>query len=450
MSWIEDYRSKLMLASKAVSCVESHMRVYIHPGNAEPEALVEALVERAPYVTDVEVMHLLTLGTSRYADPGMAKHFRHNALFIGGNVRAAVNDGRADYTPIFLSEVEALFENGELPIDVALIQVSPPDPHGYCSFGVGVETTLTAAKYAHHVVAQVNSQMPRTYGDSFIHVSEIDAIVEVSRPLCELKIKASRELFRRIGMNAASLIEDGSVLQLGIGGIPDSVLPNLMDRRDLGVHTELLSDNAIPLIEAGVINGQRKNVKPRKIILGFVLGTKKLFDFINENPVFEFHPSAYTNDPFRIASNHRMVALNSAIEVDLTGQVCAESVGPSFYSGFGGQLDFIRGAARSKNGKPIIALPSTAKDETVSRIVPQLSPGAGVLTGRADVHYVVTEYGIAYLHGRTIRQRAEALIEVAHPKFRNELYDYCERQRWFHRNALPQELRGEFDVAITR
>ena len=442
MSWIDQYRSKLVTAQEAVSCVESGMRVYIHPGCAEPEALVEALMGRAAFVNDVEVMHLLTMGASPYCVPEMAAHFRHNALFVGGNVREAVNDGRADYTPIFLGEVEALFESGEMPIDVAFIQVSPPDSHGYCSFGVGVECTLTAAKCAHYVVAQVNGNMPRTYGDSFIHVSEIDAIVELSRPLCELKVQPSSELFRAIGTRVASLIEDGAVLQCGIGGIPDAVLPNLMDRKDLGVHTELLSDNIIPLIEAGVVNGQRKNWKPRKVILGFVLGTRKLFDFIDENPIFEFHPSAYTNDPFRIAQNDRMVAINSAIEVDLTGQVCAESIGSQFYSGFGGQLDFIRGAARSKYGKPIIALPATARNDTVSRIVPRLTNGAGVLTTRGDVHYVVTEYGIAYLHGRTIRQRAESLIQIAHPKFRDELYDYCERQRWFQRNACATEVRG--------
>src|SRR5271167_1135475 len=436
MSWTDQYRSKLMTPREAVSCVESRMRLYIHPGCAEPEALVEALMVRAPFVKDVEVMHLLTMGTSPYCVPEMAEHFRHNALFVGGNVREAVNDGRADYTPIFLSEVEALFESGEMPIDVAFIQVSPPDPHGYCSFGVGVDCTLTAAKRAHHVVAQVNAQMPRTYGDSFIHVSEIDSIVELSQPLCELPKQPGSQLFSAIGMHVASLIEDGSVLQCGIGGIPDAVLPNLMDRKDLGVHTELISDNVIPLIEAGVITGKRKNVKPRKIILGFVLGSKKLFDFVDENPIFEFHPSAYTNDPFRISLNERMVAINSAIEVDLTGQVCAESIGSWFYSGFGGQLDFIRGAARSKWGKPIIALPSTAKDETVSRIVPRLAHGAGVLTGRADVHYVVTEYGVAYLHGKTIRQRAEALIQISHPKFRKQLAEYCEKQRWFQRNAL--------------
>jgi 4-hydroxybutyrate CoA-transferase len=442
MSWIDQYRSKLVTASEAVSCVESGMRVYIHPGCAEPEALVEALMERAPYVRNVELIHLLTYGTSPYCAPDMAEHFRHNALFVGGNVREAVNDGRADYTPIFLGEVEALFESGEMPIDVAFIQVSPPDSHGYCSFGVGVECTLTAAKYAHRVVAQVNAQMPRTYGDSFIHVSEIDAIVELTRPLCEMKPHPSNQVFQQIGTRVASLIEDGAVLQCGIGAIPDAILPALMDRRDLGVHTELISDNVIPLIDAGVINGQRKNMKPRKIILGFVLGTRTLFDYIDENPIFEFHPAAYTNDPFRIAANDRMVAINSAIEVDLTGQVCAESIGAQFYSGFGGQLDFIRGAARSKYGKPIIALPSTARGDSVSRIVPRLAHGAGVLTGRADVHYVVTEYGVAYLHGRNIRQRAEALIQIAHPKFHNELLEYCEQQRWFQRNVFEAEVRG--------
>src|SRR5271165_6871470 len=324
MSWELDYKNKLRIPDEALRCVQSGMRVYIQPGCAEPETLVEALMRRAPVVQDVEIVHMMTMGPAPYVSPEMAGHFRHNAMFIGGNVREAINEGRADYTPVYLSEIEGLFESGAMPIDVALIQVSPPDSHGYCSFGVGVDTTLTAAKCARRVVAQVNGHMPRTYGDSFIHVSDLDAIVEVSRPLCEMPKQPSSELFRAIGTRVASLIEDGAVLQMGIGGIPDAILPNLMDRKDLGVHTEMLSDSAIPLIEAGVINGQRKNFKTRKIILSFVLGTRKLFDFLDENPVFEFHPSAYTNDPFRIAQNHRMVAINSAIEVDLTGQVCAE------------------------------------------------------------------------------------------------------------------------------
>src|SRR5271157_3223391 len=441
MPWEIEYATKVQTPDQALRCVKSGMRVYIQPGCAEPETLVEALIRRGPYVHDVEIVHMMTMGGADYVAPEMEGHFRHNAMFIGGNVREAINEGRADYTPIYLSEIEALFESGAMPIDVALIEVSPPDSHGYCSFGVGVDTTLTAAKCARYVVAQVNGQMPRTYGDSFIHVSDLDAVVESSRPLCELAKQPSSELFRAIGTRVASLIEDGAVLQMGIGGIPDAILPNLMDRKDLGVHTEMLSDSAIPLIEAGVINGQRKNFKPRKIILSFVLGTRTLFDFLDENPIFEFHPSAYTNDPFRIAQNERMVAINSAIEVDLTGQVCAESIGPQFYSGFGGQLDFIRGAARSKWGKPIIALPATAKHDTVSRIVPRLAHGAGVLTTRGDVHYVVTEYGVAYLHGRNVRQRPEALIQIAHPKFRDELYEYCERQRWIQRNADVAEVR---------
>jgi acyl-CoA hydrolase len=412
------------------------MRVYIQPGCAEPEALVAALMERAPMVHDVEIVHLLTLGRADYIKPEMQGHFRHNALFIGKNVREAVNDGRADYTPVMLSEVENLFESGAMPLNVALIQVSPPEIHGFCSFGVGVDTTLTAAKMADYVIAQVNTEMPRTYGDSFIHIQDLDAIVEANQPLCELPPPEITPMHRAIARNVADLVDDGATLQLGIGGIPDAVLPFLMDRRDLGIHTEMISDNAIPLIEAGVVTGNRKSYKPRKIILGFVLGTKRLFDFVNENPIFEFHPTSYTNDPWLIARNDNMVAVNSCLQIDLTGQVCSDSMGTSFYSGIGGQVDFIRGTARSKGGKPIIALPSTAKEETISRIVPMLNPGAGVVTSRGAVRYVVTEYGTAYLHGKSIRQRAEALINIAHPKFRNELYEYCERTKWLHHGAL--------------
>lgn len=437
MPWDAEYKRKLMSERDALRCVESGMRVYIHPGCAEPETLVEALMERAPYVRDVEIVHLLTLGSAPYVAPEMAGHFRHDAMFIGGNVREAVNDGRADYTPIFLSEIEELFERNEMPLDVALIQISPPDGHGFCSFGVGVDTTLTAARCARYVVAQVNDQMPRTYGDSFIHVNQINAFVEVSRPLCELPQVPVTEMHRAIARNVATLIEDGSTLQMGIGAIPDSVLEFLHDRRDLGIHSELISDQVIPLIEAGVINGRRKTYLPRKVVVGFVLGTRRLFDFVDENPLIEFRPTAVTNDPQRIALNDNMVAINSALQIDLTGQVCSDSIGTYFYSGIGGQVDFLRGASRAKGGKPVIALPATAKGGTMSRIVPMLDPGAGVVTSRGLTHYVVTEFGIANLHGKNIRQRAEALINIAHPKFRNELYDYCERTKWLQRCGQP-------------
>lgn len=435
MNWLTEYKRKLMQARDAVRCVESGMRVYIQGGCAEPESLVEVLMERAPYVRDVEIVHMLTFGRAPYVAPEMAGHFRHNAMFIGGNVRDAVNDGRADYTPVYLSEIEGLYESGELPLDVALIEVSPPDAHGFCSLGIGVDTTMTAARLAKFVVAQVNDQMPRTYGDSFIHVSKISAFVESSRPLCEMPKEEPTELQRAIAKNVATLIEDGATLQMGIGGIPSAVLPHLMDRKDLGVHSELVGDNLIPLIEAGIITGTKKTLLPRKIVLGFVLGTREMFDYVDNNPIFEFRPTAFCNDPAIIARNEKMVAINSALQIDLTGQVCSDSIGNRFYSGIGGQVDFIRGASRSKGGKPIIAISSTAKKDTVSRIVPMLNPGAGVVTSRGLIRYVVTEYGVAYLHGKNIRQRAEALISIAHPKFRNELYEYCERTGWCQRHT---------------
>lgn len=433
MSWEGEYRNKLRTPEEALSYVQSGMRVYIQPGCAEPETLIEALMRRAPFVHDVEIVHMMTMGAAPYVAPEMAGHFRHNAMFIGGNVREAINEGRADYTPIYLSEIEALFENGAMPIDVALLELSLPDSHGFCSFGVGVDTSLTAAKCARYVVAQINDQMPRTYGDSFIHVTDLDAIVESSRPLCAMKLAKITEMHKAIARQVAGLIEDGAVLQTGIGGIPDAVLPYLMDRKDLAVHSELVSDGVIPLIEAGVITGARKSFRPRKIILGFALGTKKLFDFVDNNPIFEFHPTAYTNDPVLIGRNDNMVAINSALQIDLTGQVCSDSIGSRFYSGIGGQVDFLRGASRSKGGKPIIAISSTAKEGAISRIVPTLNSGAGVVTSRGLIRYVVTEYGVAYLHGKTIRERAQALIDIAHPKFREALYQFCEKTKWLQR-----------------
>ena len=419
--WIQHYRSRRCTAEEAVREIQSGDCVYIHPGCAEPEQLARAMVRRAPELDGVQVIHLLTAGNADYVKPEMKGSFRHVAFFAGSNVRQAINEGRADFIPVFLGEVEALFSTGEIPVDVALIHVSPPDEHGFCSFGVGVDTTKTAAEHARQVIAQINPKMPRTLGDSFIHLNKIHRIVEVTDDILEHPQGQVSDVATRIGTNITALIENGSTLQLGIGEIPDAVLCSLTDRKDLGIHTEMVSDGIVDLIERGVINNEKKTLHAGKIILGFVLGTRRLYDFIDNNPVFEFHPSAYTNDPFIIARNDNQVAINSALEVDLTGQVCADSLGYSFYSGIGGQVDFIRGAARSKGGKPIIALPSTARHGTVSRIVLHLQEGAGVVTSRGDVHYVVTEHGVAYLHGKSIRDRARALIAIAQPEFREEL-----------------------------
>jgi len=419
--WLDTYRSKTCTPDQAARVIRSGDCVYIHPGCAEPEQLVRAIVRRAEELRNVTVIHLLTRGNADYVRPEMAGKFRHVAFFAGANVREAINEGRADFIPVFLGEIEALFSSGAIPIDVALLHLSPPDEHGFCSYGVGVDTSKTAAEHARTIIAQINPKMPRTLGDSFIHVNKIHHITEVSDDILEHAQGRVSEVAMRIGRNIADLIEDGSTLQLGIGEIPDAVLNYLGDKTHLGIHTEMVSDGVVDLIEKGIITNERKTLHPGKIILGFVLGTRKLYNFIDNNPIFEFHPSQYTNDPFIISRNDKQVAINSAIEVDLTGQVCADSIGYSFYSGIGGQVDFIRGSARSKGGKPIIALPSTAKQGTVSRIVAHLQEGAGVVTSRGDVHYVVTEYGVAYLHGKSIRERCQALITIAHPDFREEL-----------------------------
>jgi 4-hydroxybutyrate CoA-transferase len=420
-AWLARYRDKRVTADAALAHLKSGMRVYVHAGCAEPETLIEAMMRRGPEVENVEVVHLLTLGTAPYAEPRWEGHFRHRSLFTGRNVRQAVNEGRADFVPIFLSEIPGLFLDGLLPVDIALIQVSPPDEHGFCSFGVGVECTLAAAQTARVVVAQVNARMPRVHGDNFIHVNRLHYVVEDDRPLVELPRVRMTELHERIGRYVADMVEDGATLQMGIGGIPDAVLYHLKDKRDLGIHTEMFSDGLVELVESGVITGAKKTLHPGKVVASFVLGTRPLFDFIHDNPIVEFHPSNYVNDPFIVAQNAKMVAINSAIQVDLTGQVCSDSMGYDIYSGIGGQVDFIRGAARSKGGIPVLALPSTAKGDSVSRIVLSLDEGAGVVTSRGDVHWVVTEYGAAYLHGRSIRERALALIQIAHPKFRDEL-----------------------------
>jgi 4-hydroxybutyrate CoA-transferase len=434
-SWTDAYRSRVTSAREALGAVRPGDRVYIHPGAAEPEDLVRGLISRSDELRDVEIIHLLTLGEAGYVREGLERSFRHNAMFVGANVREAVNSGRADYMPIALSEISSLFTRGLLPIDVCLIQVSPPDEHGFCSFGVGVDCTKAAGEMARTIIAEVNPSMPRTLGDSFIHVSKLHRIVESAHPILELPRRETSELHQAIARHVASLVEDGATLQMGIGGVPDAVLAHLKDRKNLGIHSEMFSDGVMELVEAGVITNEKKSLHKGKIIAGFLMGSRRLYDFVDNNPIIELHPSEYTNDPFVIAANDRMVAINSALQVDLTGQVCADSMGTSIYSGVGGQADFIRGAARSKGGRPIIALPATARDGKVSRIVPWLDPGSGVVTTRSDVHYVVTEFGVASLHGRTLRQRAESLIAVAHPDFREALTRFAEEQHYLDPGA---------------
>ncbi len=424
-----DYRSRIVSADEALQAVQSGQRVYIHNGCGEPTELVKALTRRGPELRDVEVVHLATMGAAGYCLPEHEGHFRHNALFIGGNVRQAVQEGRADFTPIFLSEIEGLFTSGALPLDVCLLQCTPPDQYGYMSLGPSIDVSLTAAQCARHVIVEINDRVPRTLGDTFLHVSRVDAFIETSHPLAEYRQHEISDIHRAIARHVAPLIPDGATIQTGIGGIPEAVLGMLRDHKDLGIHSEMVPDSVVELIRNGVINNERKTLHPNKVIAGFVLGTRMLFDFIDNNPVFEFHRTAYANDPLVIAQNDRMVALNSAIEVDLTGQVCADSLGAVMYSGIGGQVDFLRGAARSKGGMPIITLPSTAKNGTVSRIATRLQPGAGVVTSRGDVHYVITEHGVAYLHGKTLRQRAEALIRIADPRFREELEAYAREHK---------------------
>ncbi|MBN1179109.1 MAG: acetyl-CoA hydrolase/transferase family protein [Anaerolineae bacterium] len=422
-SWAKIYESKVTTADVAVQHIKSGDRIFLTGNCSVPKVLMEALVRRAPELENVEICHALTIGSSDYVAPEMEGHIRANSLFIGPNVRQAVQQGRADFTPVLLSEFTLLFSQGYLPLDVAFVHVSPPDEHGFCSYGIETGLTKTPAEAAKLIIAEVNPNMPRCHGDSFIHVSRIDHIVPVNYELMELAMSEGGDvnLHTRIAEKIADLIPDGATMQMGIGGIPDAVLQFLYHKKDLGVHTELFSDSVIDLVEAGVVTNARKTLHPGKITAGFVLGTKRLYEWADDNPIIELRRTEYVNDPFVIAQNERQVAINSAIEVDLTGQVCADSIGTKLYSGVGGQLDFVYGASRSKGGVPIIALPSSAKGERFSRIVSMLKPGAGVVTTRYHVHYVVTEYGVAEMYGKTIRQRALALINIAHPAFRDEL-----------------------------
>ncbi len=426
MDWKQYYQSHRMTALEAVRLIKSGDRVFLTGNCSVPLHLLSALVEYAPNLQNVELCQALTVAGSEYVRPEMEGHLRVNSFFVSHNVRKAIHEGRADFTPVLLSEFPLLFQKGILSLDVALVHISPPDEDGYCRLGIEAGLTRSQAESAKLVIAQVNKQMPSMMGDTLFHVSQLGAIVEVDEPLAELPMTndTDHQLVQRIAGFIAERIPDGATLQLGIGGIPDAVLGYLYEKKDLGIHSELFSDGVIDLVEKGIINGSRKTIHTGKITAGFILGTRRLYDWVHNNPLIEIRRTEYVNNPFIIAQNKNMVAINSAIEIDLTGQVCSDSIGTKIYSGVGGQMDFIYGASLSDGGLPIIALPSTTtlKDGTIiSRIVPMLKPGAGVVTSRNHVHYIATEYGMVDLYGKTIRQRTQALISIAHPDFRDDL-----------------------------
>lgn len=439
--WQRSHPVKSTDVESAVRAIRPGRRILIGSGAAEPMALVEALVTHGRHLVDNEIVHLLTLGPAPYVRPEFSRQFRHIAFFIGANVRDAVQDGRADFLPVFLSEIPELIRTRRVRVDVALVQVSPPDRHGYVSLGVSVDIVRAAVNAAELVIAQVNHDMPRTHGDSFVPVSLIDHLVAGDAPLLELLAEPPGPVECEIGRHVATLVPDAATLQTGIGAIPNAVLDQLSDRRDLGVHTEMLSDGLMQLALSGAITGKAKTVLPGKMVTSFVMGSRALYEWVHDNPAIEMRPSDFTNDPWTIARNDRMVAINSALAVDLTGQVAADTLSGKFFSGIGGQVDFVRGAARSRGGRSIIALPSTAKSGTISRIQAMLDPGTGVVTSRGDVRYVVTEYGIADLWGKNIRERATALIAIAHPDFRRELTDAGKQRRYlFPDQVVPRAI----------
>ncbi len=448
--WRQQYAGKLEPATTALKRIRRGDRVFIGSACGEPQALVRAMVEVAGSLVDTEVIHVLTLGVAPYADPQYAPNFRANAFFIGNSVREAVNQARADYTPIFLSQVPSLFKSRHMEVDTALIMVSPPDEHGFCSLGVSIDITKAAVESARYVIAQVNSFMPRTLGDCMVNVSDIDSLVEHNEPLLEWPMHEPDDIMKRIALNIARLVPDGATLQLGIGRIPNAVVTALTEKHDLGIHTEMFSDGVMNLAEAGVITGKRKTLNPGKIVGSFAAGSHKLFEWLNNNQIVEMHPSDYTNNPFIISQHDNMVAINSALEVDITGQVVADSLGQHFYSGIGGHADFIRGSALAKGGKPIIAMPSTAHtpDGVRSRITAILEEGAGVVTTRGDTHYVVTEYGAAFLHGKTMRERAMSLISIAHPDFRSELLHAAKRRHIVYPDQIMPPSRKPYPAEL--
>jgi 4-hydroxybutyrate CoA-transferase len=421
MDWTSDYAKKLRSAGEALKVVRSGDRVVFAHACGEPLELVEALVARAAELERVEINHMVAMGKGEYARPEYADSFFHKSLFVGATTRDAVRDGRGDYIPVFFSEIPKLFCEGYLPPDVALVHVSPPDRHGFCSFGISVDYTKPAAQVARTVIAQVNPHMPRTHGDAFIHVSEIDLVVESEQDIIELQPPRIGPVEEAIGRHIASLVDDGSCLQLGIGAIPDAVLLFLHDKNDLGIHSEMFSEGVVDLYDEGVVTNRAKTINRDKMVATFLMGTRRLYDFVDDNPAVNMFPVNVVNDPFRIAQNDRVVAINSALQVDLMGQVVADTMGPAQFTGIGGQVDFVRGAARSRDGKAIIALPSTAKKGSVSRIVAAIAPGTAVTTMRADVDYVVTEHGIAHLRGMGLRERAEELLAVADPAFCDQI-----------------------------
>ncbi|RII33992.1 acetyl-CoA hydrolase/transferase family protein [Clostridium chromiireducens] len=421
ISWEDLYKSKVVTADEAVKKIKSGDRVVTGHACGEPKEIIDAMVRNKDLYENVEIVHMVSMGKSEYCKPELAANFRHNSIFAGGTTRQAILEGRADFTPCFFSEVPKMFKEGTLPVDVAIVQLSIPDQHGYCSFGVSNDYTKPAAEAAKIVIAELNDKMPRTSGDSFIHISEIDYIVETSNEIIELMPPKIGEVEKSIGENCAKLIEDGSTLQLGIGAIPDAVLLFLKDKKDLGIHSEMISDGVVELIESGVITNKAKTLHCGKSVVTFLMGTKRLYDYVNENPSVEMYPVDYVNNPCVIAENYKMVSINSCIQIDLMGQVASETIGFKQFSGVGGQVDFVRGTAMAKDGKSIIAMPSTASKGKVSRIVPLLDEGSTVTTSRNDVHYVVTEYGIAELKGKTLKERARALINIAHPDFRESL-----------------------------
>ena len=432
--WKQKYADRIGAPAKAIRLIKPGDTVFIGTGCAQPQFLVQALARHSDHLYDTNVICLLTVGEAPYAQEQFRERFKMNCFFVMDNIREILETGHGDYTPMFLSEIPRQFETGRTAIDVALISVSPPDARGLCSLGVSVDIVKSAAANAKYVIAQVNNRMPRTLGNSFVHVNAIDMLIPHDEPLVELPVADPDDVLKRIGENIARLVEDGSTIECGIGRIPQALAESLKDKKDLGVHTEMFSDWIIDLIECGAITCAKKTINNGKIVASFCMGSQRLYDYIDNNPLFEFRPTEYVNDPFVIAQHDKMVAINVGLEVDLTGQVCSDSLGYTFYSGIGGQVDFIRGAARSREGKPIIAMPSTARGGTVSRIVSHLTEGAGVVTTRGDVYYVVTEYGIAYLHGRSVRERVLSLINIAHPKFRNDLIDAAKANHY-----LPED-----------